>query len=647
MDAMQEIRALFLVECEEHLETLHEGLSALKRQPEDSETIAAVFRAVHSVKGGAAAFALSELVAFAHGFESTLDDLRSGRTALTPEGLAALVTSADCLADLVAAARAGDDAPPSPAPAAAAPAGWLRLRFRPFPTLFERGHEPAVLLRALAPLGPMRTSCSLRLVPSLDELDPESVYLAWTVEIAPEGAESAVREVFEFAEGDCELLIDPIPEPVPVSPAPAAAPTPAATASAPTPAPAPTPTPTPAPAAAPTPTATPTPTVRVDLARVDRLINLVGELVISQSVLSQSVAEAGGAAAEGLDAMRQLTREIQESVLAIRAQPVKPLFQRMARVVRDAAAATGKDVELATAGELTEVDKTVIERLADPLTHMIRNAIDHGLERPETRRAAGKPATGTVRLSAEHRSGRVLIEIADDGAGIDRARVRSIAVERGLIGPEASLTEAEIDGLLFLPGFSTARAVSDISGRGVGMDVVKRSIAALGGRIAIASAPGQGTSFSISLPLTLAILDGMVVRAGGETVVVPLAAILEMLKPEPGQLHRLGERGLLVQVRGEFLPVIDVAGRLGFRAAARSTAGVMLVVETSDGEQRALAVDAIEDQRQVVMKPLGSGWGAVSGVAAATILGNGRVALVLDTDALVEGAGRQTLAMAG
>jgi two-component system chemotaxis sensor kinase CheA len=387
--------------------------------------------------------------------------------------------------------------------------------------------------------------------------------------------------------------------------------------------------------------------MRVDLARVDRLINLVGELVISQAALAQSVAEGGIRAAEGLDALRQLTRELQESVLAIRAQPVKPLFQRMARVVRDAAAATGKPVELVTTGEGVEVDRTVIERLVDPLTHMIRNAVDHGLERPEARRAAGKPATGTVRLAAEHRSGRVLIEIADDGAGIDRARVRAIAVERGLVAPEASLGEAEIDGLLFLPGFSTARQVSDLSGRGVGMDVVKRSIAALGGRIAVASAPGRGTTFALSLPLTLAILDGMVVRVGGETVVVPLAVILEMLKPAPAELHRLGERGRVVQVRGEFLPLVDVAERLGFRATEAVGAGVVLVIETSDGERRALAVDAIEGQRQVVMKGLGAGWGTVRGIAAATILGNGRVALVLDVDALVDEATPRAPAPAG
>lgn len=662
MDPMEEIRALFLVECEEHLEALHEGLAVLKATPGDAEMVNTVFRAVHSVKGGAAAFALGDLVDFAHGFESALDGMRGGRIVVSPGVLSELIRSTDLLADLIAAARSGASGDKAriaeqlarlEALAARPSPQGLSVRFRPFPTLFERGHEPAILLRELARLGPVQVTCNVRLVPGLEDLDPEGAYLAWAIEAFPAGGEPAVREVFEFAEDDCELSVE-------VLAAPGALASDATVAPAPCPVPATPPEemqsaappvpglpPADAPPAPPRQEAAGSPTVRVDLARVDRLINLVGELVISQAMLSQSVADGGAAVAEGLESLGKLTREIQESVLAIRAQPVKPLFHRMARVVREAGDAVGKPVELVTAGELTEVDKTVIERLADPLTHMIRNAVDHGIERPDARRAAGKPEMGTVRLSAEHRSGRVLIEIADDGAGIDRERVRAIAVERGLIAADAALSEAEIDGLLFVPGFSTASAVSDLSGRGVGMDVVKRSIVGLGGRISTASIPGRGTTFSISLPLTLAILDGMVVRAGGETVVVPLAVIFEMLKPEPGQLHRIGDRGLVVQVRGEILPVVDVAERLGFPQRTPGDEGVMLVIETSAGDRRALLVDAIEEQRQVVMKGLGAAYAAVRGIAAATILGNGRVALILDTDALVEWAGPATLALAG
>ena len=389
--------------------------------------------------------------------------------------------------------------------------------------------------------------------------------------------------------------------------------------------------------------------MRVDLDRVDRLINLVGELVINQAMLSQSVIELGlansSAIAAGLDEFKQLTREVQESVLAIRAQPVKSLFQRMSRIVREAADATGKMVRFVTEGEMTEVDKTVIERLADPLTHMIRNAVDHGLERPESRAGTGKPEEGVVRLTAEHRSGRVLIEVSDDGAGLNRERIRQIAIEKGLVPEDAVLTDAEIDNLLFLPGFSTAKTVSDFSGRGVGMDVVKRSIASLGGRISISSQPGEGTCFSISLPLTLAILDGMIVTVANETVVVPLSAILKMLKPDASQIDPLGRDEAVVQVRGEFIPIIDVGYQLGFGAKLDDYRDrVMLLIETGDGGQRALVVDAIQDQRQVVIKGLEENYGEISGIAAATILGDGRIALILDPDVIVSDAARNSAA---
>uniref|UniRef100_UPI003F6F955F chemotaxis protein CheA n=1 Tax=Thioclava electrotropha TaxID=1549850 RepID=UPI003F6F955F len=284
--------------------------------------------------------------------------------------------------------------------------------------------------------------------------------------------------------------------------------------------------------------------MRVDIERIDRLVNLVGELVINQAMLAQSVAEAGlppnSAVNTGLEAFMMLTRDIQDSVMMIRAQPVKPLFQRMARIVREASSAIGKDVRLKTEGETTEVDKTVIERLADPLTHMIRNAVDHGLESPDMREAIGKPREGIVTLSAHHRSGRVVIEVSDDGGGIDRKKVFEKAIEKGLVTPDAQLSDNEIDNLLFLPGFSTADQVSALSGRGVGMDVVKSSIQSLGGRISITSEPGKGSCFSISLPLTLAVLDGMVVNVAGETLVVPLSSILETATLTSEDIRALG-----------------------------------------------------------------------------------------------------------
>ena len=373
---------------------------------------------------------------------------------------------------------------------------------------------------------------------------------------------------------------------------------------------------------------------------MDRLIDLVGELVINQAMLAQRVSEAGlprsSNVALGLGDLEQLTREIQDSVMAIRAQPVKSVFQRMPRLVREVSAMTGKPVRLVTEGEGTEVDKTVIEHLADPLTHMIRNAIDHGLERPADREAAGKPADGTVRLAARHRSGRIVIEVSDDGSGINRPRVRASAVAKGLIPPDAVLSDEETDNLIFLPGFSTAEAVSDISGRGVGMDVVKRSIQALGGRIAIASRPGQGSTFTMSLPLTLAVLDGMVVSASGQTLVAPLTTIVETLQPRTGDVHSLGGASVIA-IRGTYIPLVDVGMALGYRTEPLDpVGGVTLLIESEGGARAALLVDAIQGQRQVVIKSLEANYGRVPGVAAATILGDGRVALILDVDAIVD-----------
>ena len=303
---------------------------------------------------------------------------------------------------------------------------------------------------------------------------------------------------------------------------------------------------------------------------------------------------------------------------------------------------TGKQVRLVTEGEGTEVDRTVIEHLADPLTHMLRNAIDHGLERPEDRVAAGKPAEGVVRLAAMHRGGRIVIEVSDDGAGINRARVRASAVAKGLIAADAALSDDEVDNLIFLPGFSTAETVSDISGRGVGMDVVRRQVLGLGGRISIASKPGQGSCFTLSLPLTLAVLDGMVVLVAGHTMIVPLTAIIETLQPKRSDVHGFGDQptdaARVVAIRGTWVPLVDVAVALGFRAAPSDEPGsVALLVEAEGGRRAALLVDAILGQRQVVIKSLEANYRPVPGVAAATILGDGRVALILDVDAVAAG----------
>ena len=684
---------------------------ALQDGDESSDTINAIFRAVHSIKGGAGAFNLTEVVRLAHEFETTLDLLRNGELVPTPDHIKLLLRAADVLNDVVVASRDGtdfdltvahamagelrainetvdsgssedesveeiafepviisfDDEPETPV-AAGPTTRRLRLRFKPKRELYTSANDPFLIIRELAQAGEMQVRCDCSQLPMLDRLDPMQGYLIWIIELETARFPQEIREIFEFVDDLCELTIDDITgqepqsfdaEPEISAPLMSVTMPPSMNVAPPTAA-----EPEMEPAMATAKQAKPTDnaealragatgapaTIRVDLERVDRLINLVGELVINQAMLSQRVEVEGiarsSAFAVGLDDLEQLTREIQDSVMAIRAQPVKPLFQRMSRITREIAEITGKSVRLKTEGEATEVDKTVIERLADPLTHMIRNAVDHGLESPEARIAAGKPSEGQVRLSAAHRSGRIVIEVADDGAGINRARVREIAVKKGIISADAVLSDGEIENLLFAPGFSTAATVSNISGRGVGMDVVKRSIQALGGRISISSTPGAGTTFSMSLPLTLAVLDGMVVAVNQQTVVVPLTAIIETLKPKSSDIHELPRSvRRLIFSRGEFIPLIEIGKELGFGPGlADPTEGVAVLVETEGGVRAALLVDAIHDQRQVVIKSLEENYGRVEGIAAATILGTGRVALILDVDAVVS-RGRSEAAM--
>ncbi|MGI3171496.1 chemotaxis protein CheA [Pseudooceanicola sp. C21-150M6] len=689
-DPMAEIRASFFIECEELLESLQDGLQAMDDGSDDPETINIVFRAVHSIKGGAGAFGLEKLVRFAHRYETVLDKVRNGTLNADPEPQKVFFQAADHLSDLVRMSRDGTDIPEDASHQLIAaldnllgehfeeedvsaddfqPLGLsldlpdvdqppieeditpeFVIKFQPGQELFATGNEPQILLRNLSQLGEATVVCDDTSLPELKDLAPETPYFRWIVTLQTRVTEDEIREVFEFVEGLCELEITSSPpsgsgEQPPLVPqddspvesavevqsdTPAAAPietAPASTKDAP-----------PARTATPEPknTSGPKSVVRVDLERIERLVNLVGELVINQAMLAQSLDQAGlsphSDAMNGLEEFQRLTRDIQDSVMMIRAQPVKSLFQRMSRIVREASAAVGKEVRLITDGEATEVDKTVIERLADPLTHMIRNAVDHGLEKSaQDRTASGKPPVGQVRLSAAHRSGRVIIEVSDDGAGINRPKVLEIAKSKGLISPEISLTDTEIDGLLFLPGFSTASKVSDLSGRGVGMDVVKTSIQQLGGRISIQSDPGRGTTFTISLPLTLAVLDGMVVNVADETLVLPLNVVVETLSLGPDDVDMLRPGRHVVRVRGGFVPLYDLGVMLGYRQPRTTYDGaIVLLISLEDGTRAALVIDAIHDQRQVVIKGLDDSFYRAPGIAAATILGDGRIALILD-----------------
>lgn len=726
IDPMAEIRASFFIECEELLEALQDGLQAMDDGDHDTETINVVFRAVHSIKGGAGAFGLEELVRFAHRFETVMDEIRAGRMTPDTEALKLFFQCADHLSDLVRISRdAGpmpeeettnllsqldamlgeeghideqeseeeeidfqpavlsldldlpdvsedDGAPlefPEPNSLPNASHTTYLITFKPENELFETGNEPFHMLRALDEMGTCEITCNTHALPTLNDLAAENAYLSWTIKLASDVEEAEIASAFEFVEGLCELDIkidsdsgkndEQTDDNAPSTTAPQSEKTSSEANSAPTQANE-TPEPVEVPAqkapmaekpksasaapAKPQPAAAPAKSVvRVDLDRIERLVNLVGELVINQAMLSQSLESSGlsphSDAMNGLEEFQRLTRDIQDSVMMIRAQPVKSLFQRMSRIVREASATVDKDVRLITEGESTEVDKTVIERLADPLTHMIRNAVDHGLETTEDRLAAGKPGQGQVRLTAAHRSGRVVIEVSDDGGGINRPKVHQIAIDKGLISPEAALSETEIDNLLFLPGFSTASVVSDLSGRGVGMDVVRTAIQALGGRITISSTPGEGTTFSISLPLTLAVLDGMVVQVAEETLVLPLNVVIETLTLTNNDVEMVRPGAHVVRVRSGFVPLFDLGVELGYRDHIADYDGsVMLLIAYEDEGRAALIIDSIQDQRQVVIKGLDDSFYRAPGIAAATILGDGQIALILDTSDIISNA---------
>ena len=704
----EEIQGIFFIECDESLQAAEQGLAACLEGTHDAETINAVFRAVHSIKGGAGAFGFVALQAFTHTFETLLSDVRDGSVTLGDALVALLLRALDTLSDHVAAARGEgpepDDAPllaeltaaqarngggvaPAPAespvaeaaeispeegegesgdfdldslldsldadlaPSAAPAVAEWQMHIRFHAGALTNGSEPLLLLRELAALGARCVHADCNPLPALDLLDSREGYLGFTYAVPATVSEADAREIFDFIGAECDIAVGAdaaIPPvrlahaaPPPAAPVASAPPvllteTPAATADA-------APSPAPASAAAAAAAAPPAPpaanqSIRIDLIKLDRLIDMVGELVIAQAMLAQRLGSTVQGPVEELAMLEGLTRDIQESAMAIRAQPIASVFNRVPRILRELAMSTGKHVKLEVSGESTELDKTVIERLGEPLTHLIRNAVDHGIEDAEERLAAGKCAEGTVHLSAEQRSGRIHIRIQDDGKGINRERVFAKAVEKGIVSAEAQLSREEIDNLIFAPGFSTAQTVTNVSGRGVGMDVVRQAVKDLGGRITIESEPGKGTAFILTLPLTLAIADGMIVQVGDQTMVIPLANVVESLRPQEGEVKGLGSDAQMFNVRGRFLPVLPLHRLLGSSGEANAAEeGVLVVVDTEMAGKAALLVDAISDQRQFVIKSLETHYRSMQGVAGATILGDGRVSLILDVDGLVAG----------
>lgn len=688
-----DIQQIFFVECDEALEATENGLDACKAGTHDDETINAIFRGVHSIKGGAGAFGHKALAAYTHCFENLLGDIREGDVALSAELVDLLLLACDLLRDHVDAARSGGEAPDDAAlmerleaartapvqsgedaaedtPAAAevadplgdlgddldalldeltatepaeAPAEWV-VHVRPHAGAMANGGEPLLWLRELERLGGVCKVCDTSELPPIHQIDVDAGYLGWTFAMPGSVTRDEVADIFDFAGDSCgvaygEDSVMPAPElgepqldsaptspgdtqtsaPSPIETKPEAAPEKAGQA---------------ANSAAP---AVASQSVRIDLAKLDRLIDGVGELVIAQAMLAQRLENESFSHIEELAMLETLVRDIQEHAMAFRAQPISSVFGRVPRLLRELAANTGKHVRLDVTGEGTELDKTVIERLSEPMTHLIRNAVDHGIESPEDRKAAGKDVEGTLSLSAEQKAGRIVIKIKDDGRGINKERVLEKAIENGIVSPDANLSDDEINQLIFAPGFSTAAQVTSVSGRGVGMDVVKSNVRDLGGRIAIDSTPGEGTTFTLALPLTLAISDGMIVQTGDQSLVIPLTHVIESLRPGEADIKGLGTQRQMLNVRGKFVPVISLGEMTGAKDPVTDpTKGVLVLVETESHGQAAMLVDAISDQRQFVIKNLDANYRAVDSVAGATILGNGQVALIVDLDYLVQ-----------
>ncbi|MEL7681550.1 chemotaxis protein CheA [Citromicrobium bathyomarinum] len=713
-DDLDDIQAIFFEECNEGLAVAEEGLSTMADGDTSADVIAGVFRAVHSIKGGAGAFGHERLQSFSHIFENLLDEVRAGRIEPTAHICKNMLLAFDVLSDHVQAAQGHAEVPDDAAmlatleallvegagdtPAAdttaeastpavegeadefgfmpvvvdiedldgesdpfmdlgdgdaeesTAAAGWS-IRFAPSRDAMANGSEPLLVLRELERMGGEVVAVETASLPPLRELDPEGAYFAWSITMPASVTRSDIEEAFDFVapdsvvdivEGETTPSHDSEPaerlgaepeaddQPVSADPSPSVAAAESEPSALPVKA---------VPAASPAEAkALEAPqNIRVDVSKLDMLLNLVGELVIRNSILADRLSSADQQRVE-LPELARLTREIQDNVMALRAQPIRQAFSRVPRMLRELCSATNKDVALEVSGEATEVDKSVIEKIGEPLTHMIRNAVDHGIESSEERVAKGKPAQGNLKLSAEQRGARIFLRVADDGRGIDRERVLAKAVEKGIVAADATLSDEEIDNLICAPGFSTAETISSISGRGVGMDVVRSNVEALGGRIEITSAPGKGTTFTMILPLTLAILDGMVVRLCGQRYVLPLSNVVETVQPEPGQMRPVANSSEVIDMRGTYVPVKRLSELFQLPPADREDEDSVVIIVETDAGNVGLMVDTIEDRREVVIKSLDQNLYPIRGLGGATILGDGSIALILDIEALVASA---------
>lgn len=668
----------FLEECFEGIELMEASLLNLEQG--DEETINSIFRAAHSIKGGAGTFGFNHVTEFTHLVETLLDEMRDGRRGVAHKDIEILLDSVDCMRLLIEAIRDDcsyddskiivtsqlltatlnnisidenivedtikDNEPPSNEIADDSLTHWS-ISFIPEHHLVQTGNDPLLLLNALAELGKVSVTANCNSIPSLVDFDATELYISWQITLITAAKKEDIAEIFEWVEDDCQLVIsneesiDKKPTEINVDIANETDETDELTAEKPT-----------IKAKAKTkvnPNVTndsclqkpkaESGSIRVGVDKVDSLINLVGELVITQSMLSElgndfelsKVARLNS----GLEQLLQNTKELQESVMRIRMLPISFAFNRFPRLIHDLSKKMGKEIELLISGEQTELDKSVMEQISDPLVHLVRNAVDHGIEATDVRIAQGKPEKGTVSLDAYHQGGSIVIEIKDDGGGIDSNVILAKAIENGLVDESISLSESQVYELLFEPGFSTAKTLSDISGRGVGMDVVKRNIQSLGGRIQIESTLGVGSTFKVFLPLTLAILDGQLVKVGREIYIIPLITIVESLQTQEALINRTSGDMVLYRLREDNVPVIPIYKLFNIPAQNKAIKNSLLVVVEADGQKVGLMVDDLLAQQQVVVKSLNENYQQVEGVSGATILGDGSVAMILDVPSMI------------
>ncbi len=656
--------ATFLAESLSGLDSMEADLLELERGSRDPELLQAIFRTVHSIKGGSGSLGFDAIADFSHHLETLLDDLRSGAVEPSREIIDLLLRSVDAERSLLGEVQNGigiDIVPvehlknaiirwhgnvqrqvASIAQSTVGESMTYVIEFKPHRGFFLSGNDPIRILRELATLGELEIICDVGSLPMLADIDPESSYLSWTCRLLTIHSAAAVREVFAWVTEDCDLNIQALPELELPSFLRETKPNLSSvdkrddnrglgrrasdkvtldlsTSDV---------------------TSTKAQTLQVTAEKIDGLVNLVGELVITQTMLKQNIDTFEMSRLGQLQAtvalMERNTRELQQAVLAIRMLPVSFVFGRFHRMVRDIGMSLGKKIELKISGENSELDKSVIEKLFDPLTHLVRNALDHGLETSEERLRAGKPETGTISLHAQHRGGHIEIHVHDDGRGLDAEKIAAKARAAGLIASDETLDAQRAQQLIFRSGFSTAERVSDLSGRGVGLDVVRENITSLGGRVEVASTPGQGSTFLIRLPLTLAIVDGMFVRVGIDTFVLPLAFIIECMQSNEHAIKSIAGQGTVVEVRGEYLPVVELRRICNIANGLDVGQGVFVLME-ADSKRVALLVDSLIGQDQVVIKSLETNYQKVDHLAGATILGDGRVALILDPNSIVRG----------